>query len=93
MKRMIRAIWTTALAACMAVTGAFGVHAEEATDQLSRATRANKLLDTVQGVSLWILIISVSLFVAWYVVKTVLKRIHVPPEEKGEQTDDQKEDV
>ena len=93
MKRMIRTLWTIAGAACMAVAGVFGVHAEEATEQLSRAAQANQMLDTIQGVSLWILIIAVSLFVGWYVIKTVLERIHVPPEQKEDIKDDKKEDI
>lgn len=93
MKRVIRTVYTTVGTAIMAVAGAFGVHAAETTEQLSRAARANQMLDTVQAVCLWILILAISLFVVWYVAKAVLKRIHIPPEEKGEQADDQKEDV
>lgn len=88
MKRVIKTVYTGVSTACIALACTFGaVATEQAEPSASRMARAMDIMDIVQKVSLWVLIIVISLVAVWYLAKMILRHIHVPPE----QTDDAKE--
>lgn len=94
MKKDLRTVWTAICAAITAAWGTVGAFAaEQGAEPLSRAARANQIMDVIQKVSLWILIVAVALFVCWYAVKVILKKIHVPPEQKEEDANDKDNQV
>lgn len=94
MKKDLRTVWTAICTAITATAGTLCTYAaEQGTEPLSRAARANQILDVIQKVSLWILIVAVSLFVCWYAVKVILKKMHVPPEQKEKDANDKDKEI
>jgi hypothetical protein len=59
---------------------------EAATEQTDQAAGVLLTMDILQKVSLGIVITAVVLFLLFYIAKAVLKRLHVAPEEKEEES-------
>jgi ammonia channel protein AmtB len=64
------------------MTGSLCVFAEE---PAGRAAKVMLTMDVLQRICLGIVITAVVLFLIFYIVKAVLKKLHVAPEEKEEE--------
>lgn len=83
MKRVFLTVWAAVCALCGSMAGVCLASASEQTS--TAAENAEKVLltmDVFQTVSLVIVITAVVLFVAFYAVKAVLKKLHVEPENR-----------
>lgn len=93
MRTAITTAWKTICTAWIALSGTLCVYAtEQSTEPATRASQMLDIIDAIQKVCLWIVIVAVTVFIAWYVIKRVLRRMHVPPEEKEKKTDDEQND-
>ena len=60
-----------------------------AEEPASRAAKVMLTMDVLQKVCLGIVITAVVLFLIFYIVKAVLKKLHAAPEDNEEKTTDQ----
>ena len=82
MKNRLLIVWATICTGLAGMAGSFCVFAEEPAD---RAAKVMLTMDVLQRICLGIVITAVVLFLIFYIVKAVLKKLHVAPAEKEEE--------
>ena len=87
MKKILLGTWA-AICTVWASTAvsSIALASEAATEQTDQAAGVLLTMDILQKVSLGIGITAVVLFLIFYIVKAVLKKLHVVPEEKEEES-------
>lgn len=86
MKNRLLIVWATICTGLAGMAGSLCVFAEE---PAGRAAKVMLTMDVLQRICLGIVITAVVLFLIFYIVKAVLKKLLVAPEEKEEKTTDQ----
>ena len=90
MKQKMLILWGVCCSACTSVWGILEAYATEAsTEPMGRAAKVMLTMDVLQKICLWIVIGVAAIVLAFYVLKLILKKIHVPPQENGEETNDE----
>lgn len=83
MKHSIGKIWAVICTIWASTASTLTAYAtEQGAENAGRAARFMLTMDVLQKVCLVIVIVIAVLILAFYIVKTVLKKLHVPPEEK-----------
>ena len=88
MKNRLLIVWATICTGLAGIAGSLCVFAEE---PAGRAAKVMLTMDVLQRICLGIVITAVVLFLIFYIVKAVLKKLHVVPVEKGEENDNEQE--
>ena len=86
MKNRLLIVWATICTGLAGMAGSLCVFAEQPAD---RAAKVMLTMDVLQRICLGIVITAVVLFLIFYIVKAVLKKLHAAPEENEEKTTDQ----
>ena len=89
--RMRKWFWSIVTAVCTSLIGMISVCAQNE-DQGLRAARAYSIMETVQTVSLCILVVAIVLLLMWYIAKAIFKHMQVPSEQKEEKSDENNHD-
>lgn len=84
MKNRLLIVWATICTGLAGMAGSLCVFAKE---PVGRAAKVMLTMDMLQRICLGIVIAAVVLFLIFYIVKAVLKKLHVAPAEKGEEQD------
>ena len=88
MKKILLGTWAAICTVCASTAvSSIALASEAATEQTDQAAGVLLTMDILQKVSLGIVITAVVLFLIFYIVKAVLKKLHVAPAEKGEEQD------
>lgn len=86
MKKILLTAWAAICTLWASMAGSsIALASEAATEQTDQAAGVLLTMDILQKVSLGIVITAVVLFLIFYIVKAVLKRLHIAPEEKEEE--------
>lgn len=88
--KIMKGILTTVSTVCAAAWGAFFAYAtEEGSEVTGRAADFMFGMDVLQKICLVIVIVVAVAVLGFYLIKMILKKMHVPPEDKSkEQTQD-----
>ena len=84
MKNRLLIVWAIICTGLAGIAGSLCVFAEE---PAGRAAKVMLTMDVLQRICLGIVITAVVLFLMFYIVKAVLKKLLVAPAEKGEEQD------
>ena len=88
MKKILLGTWAAICTVCASTAvSSIALASEAATEQTDQAAGVLLTMDILQKVSLGIVITAVVLFLIFYIVKAVLKKLLVAPAEKGEEQD------
>ena len=86
MKKICLTVWAAICTVWASTAGTWPALASEQTDRAAdKAEQVLLTMDVFQTVCLIIVISAVVLFVAFYIAKAVLKKMHVAPEEQDEE--------
>lgn len=84
-------IWAIVCAILVVVSGTISVYAtEQGTEAVEQASAFLRTMDVLQKVCLIIVLIVAVLMLAFYVLKMILRTMHVPPQEKDKEKTDEK---
>lgn len=90
MKQMLRKLWVVLSMILVSTSGTLCVYAtEQGPEQAGAASDLFTIMDVLQKVCIGIVIAVVVVIFCFYVAKLVLKKLHVPPEEKQPDEDQQ----
>ena len=82
MKHSMRKFWAAICTVWASTASTLTAFAAEQGTEVAESANLMSTMDVLQKISLVIIIIAAVLIMGFYVVKMILKKMHVPPEEK-----------